>query len=70
LTQALVRKSVETKSKIAAVVAILDEWQSWSSKGSFLQLLQSLPMRYQNIGPVDTGIGQKTNGKPNPRWWP
>jgi hypothetical protein len=28
LTQALVRKSVETKSKIAAVVAILDEWQS------------------------------------------
>jgi hypothetical protein len=32
----LVRKSTETKSKMAAVVAILDERQSWSSKGTVL----------------------------------
>jgi hypothetical protein len=38
---------------------ILDEWQSWSSKGTFLQ---SPPMSHQKIGPVDPGVGQNIDG--------
>jgi hypothetical protein len=48
-----------TKSKMAAVVAMLDERRHWSSKGTFLQLP---PMSHQKIGPVNTGIGQKIYG--------
>jgi hypothetical protein len=58
-TQALVRKSTETKSKMAAVAAILDEQRSRSSKGTFLQ---SPPISHNTIGPVDQGVGQKIYG--------
>jgi hypothetical protein len=61
-TQALVRKSMETKSKMAGIAAILDEWWSSSSKGTFIQ---SPPMSHQKIGPVDPGIGQKIDGHEN-----
>jgi hypothetical protein len=46
----LVRKLMETKSKMSGIAAILDEWQRWSSKGPFLQ---SPPMSHQQIGPVN-----------------
>jgi hypothetical protein len=49
----LVRKSMETKSKMATVSAILDEWQSWSSKGTFLQ---SPPISDTKIGSIDPGV--------------
>jgi hypothetical protein len=49
-------KSTETKSKMAALAAMLDER---SSKGIFLQLP---PMSHQKIRPVDPGVGQQING--------
>jgi hypothetical protein len=59
LTQAFVSYSTETKSKMAAVAAMLDQRRRWSSKGIFLQLP---PMSHQKIRPVDPGVGQKING--------
>jgi hypothetical protein len=50
----LVRKSMETKSKMAAVPAILDERRvRMSSNGTFLQ---SPPMSHREIGSIDPGI--------------
>jgi hypothetical protein len=54
--QAFVRLSNETKSKMAAVAAMLDEQ---SSRGTFLQLP---PMSHLKISPVDSGVGQKISG--------
>jgi hypothetical protein len=51
---------------MAAVAAMLDERQRWSSKGTFLQLPA---MSHQKIRPVDPGLGEKNQWKPNPRWW-
>jgi hypothetical protein len=50
---------METKSKMAAIVAILDKRRRWSSKETFLQ---SPPMSHQEIGPVDPGVGEKIDG--------
>jgi hypothetical protein len=47
---------METKSKMAAVAAMLDER---SSEGTFLQLS---PMSHQKIRSVIPGVGQKING--------
>jgi hypothetical protein len=32
----LVRKPTDTKPKMVAIAAIMDEWRSWSSKGTVL----------------------------------
>jgi hypothetical protein len=44
---------------MAAVAAMLDERQHWSSKGTFHH---SPPMSQEKIGPVDPGVGKKING--------
>jgi hypothetical protein len=47
---------METKSKMAAIAAVLDERWRWSLKGTFLQLP---PTSHQKITPVDPGVGEK-----------
>jgi hypothetical protein len=41
------------------VAAILNEWQHLSSKGSFLQ---SPPISYKKIGPIDSGVREIMDG--------
>jgi hypothetical protein len=56
LTQALVRKSTETKSKMAAM---LDERRSWSSKGTFLY---APPISHRKIRWIDPGVCHLIDG--------
>jgi hypothetical protein len=59
---------METKSKMAAKAAMLDERRRWSLKETFLQSVIEInfppvtPMSHKKIGPVDPGVGQKING--------
>jgi hypothetical protein len=54
------KKSAETKSKMAAIAAMLDERRRWSLEGTFLQLP---PMSHRKIGPFNPGVGEKINGE-------
>jgi hypothetical protein len=44
---------------MAAIVAILDEWQSWSSKGTFPS---SPPISHRKIGWIDPGVRRLIDG--------